>query len=472
MENNRNTGGTVRKGSRKSDPFMSKIRITHLYIVFVVITLIIGGLIIIGAYYSRESIHDMQTFSIEYAEGKDAIDDLMDASDFLTEQARLFVVTGDPARGAAYQNEVRVTKRREKALQKIKSFDASDVLYDSLESALKESNDLMETEYYAMHLAAEGFGLRETEYEEFTGRSVLSRRDEGLSSEQKQKKAADMMFDDAYNTKKNRIIDNVSMSLQHLDEELEARELESYNRTTRISEAEHFMFILILLASLFMFWLTAVMIINPIRLSSSYIMRNEPLPTNGSAEYFTLAEAYNRMLRTVKSNHEKLSYDATHDELTGLYNRKVFEEKRQELENSSTAMIIIDVDRFKEVNDNYGHEVGDRVLKKVGAILLSCFRQEDYVCRIGGDEFAVIMVDMDPSLKHVVENKIESVRAKLKLVPPDDLPPTTLSIGAAFSSDKGLEDNLFKKADKALYYVKEKSRNDYRFYSDINNDKE
>lgn len=465
MLENQKTEIPVRKGTRKSDPIMSRIRISYVFAIFLALLLTVGILIIFGSYYSQKSINEMQTLSVEYAEGKDAISELMNTSDYLTKQARLFVVSGDPENGLAYQQEVKVTKKREKSLQKIKSFDASDKLYASLEKALNESNDLTKTEYYAMHLAAVGFGLKESEYEGFTGDSVLTRGDQALSADEKKKKAVDLMFNDEYESKKNRIAENVSESLAHLDEELEGREIDSYKRTALLSRIEHIMFIVVLLGSLLMLWATAVMVVIPIRESTKYIMDNKPLPTKGSAEYFTLAEAYNRMLKVTKTNHEKLSYDATHDELTGLYNRKTFEEKRQEYANSDIAMIIIDVDHFKEINDGFGHEVGDLVLKKVGSMLLSCFRLEDFVCRIGGDEFAVIMVDMDPSLKQVVNNKIELLRQKLRT--PDDLPDATLSIGVAFSSDEGPEENLFKKADKALYSVKEKSRNGYRFYSDI-----
>ena len=465
MENQKQES-VVRKGARKNDPFMSRIRISYVFALFLILLLIVCALIIVGSYSSQKSLNDMQNLSVEYAEGKDAIRELMDASDFLTREARLFVVSGNPENGHAYEQEVKVTKRRERALQKIKSFDAADKLYASLENALKESNGLTKTEYYAMHLAAVGFGLKEAEYEEFIGESVLTRSDQALSAEEKKEKAVDLVFSKEYESKKERIVTNVSESLAHLDEELEGREIDSYKRANFLNKVEHALFVIVLIASLFMLWATAVMIVIPIKESTKYIMDNKPLPTKGSAEYFTLAEAYNRMLKIAKSDREKLSYDATHDELTGLYNRKVFEDKRLEFADSDTAMIIVDVDHFKEVNDTYGHEAGDIVLKKVGSLLLSSFRLEDYVCRIGGDEFAIIMVDVDSSLKHVVKNKIEMVRKKL--LASDELPNATLSIGVAFSTDEGPEDNLFKKADKALYSVKEKGRDSYRFYSDMN----
>lgn len=464
-EENSLRNDAVMTGSRKDDPFMTKIRITYIFGTFVVLILVVGALLFVGSYGAQQSLEEMQALAVDHARGKDAINDLMEASDFLTEQARAFVSTGDPEYGLAYQKEVKATKRRDKSLQMIKSFNASDNVYASLESALNDSNELTETEYYAMHLAAVGYGLREAEYERFDGNTILSDEDKALSDDEKKEKALTMMYDDAYTEKKGLITDHVRESLDLLDEELEERQLDSYKKATRKSHIEHIMLAILLAGFLVLLFLTAIMIVDPIRKSAMYISRNEPLPTKGSAEYFTLSEAYNRMLRLSKINQEQLSYDATHDELTGLYNRKVFEDKRTELEGTDTAMLIIDIDHFKTVNDTFGHEAGDKVLQKVGSILLSSFRLEDYVCRIGGDEFAILMVQMEPSLKHVVKSKIERVREKLRVI--DEVPPATLSIGAAFSQDEGPEEGLFNKADKALYSVKETGRDNYRFYSDL-----
>ena len=141
------------------------------------------------------------------------------------------------------------------------------------------------------------------------------------------------------------------------------------------------------------------------------------------------------------------------------------EEYRAYVTDETFAMLIIDVDHFKEVNDTYGHEAGDEVLKKVAAALKSSFRLEDCICRIGGDEFAVLMRQMEPTLKSIVREKIDRVQEKMQLR--DDLPRATLSIGVAFTDDEGPEENLFKKADKALYSIKEHGRDGFAFYNEL-----
>ena len=107
--------------------------------------------------------------------------------------------------------------------------------------------------------------------------------------------------------------------------------------------------------------------------------------------------------------------------------------------------------------------MGDAVLKKISSQLSQTFRATDYPCRIGGDEFAVVMTEMNESLKHVVSSKIATVVEGLADTS-DGLPPMTLSIGVAFNDGTLSGDQIFKNADSALYLAKEAGRNGYRFY--------
>ena len=92
------------------------------------------------------------------------------------------------------------------------------------------------------------------------------------------------------------------------------------------------------------------------------------------------------------------------------------------------------------------------------------FRSIDYVCRIGGDEFSVIMVDVTSSLKYTIEDKIKYVSEELAKVE-SEVPAVTLSIGVAFSDQENPGESIFKDADKALHHVKENGRNGYAFYN-------
>ena len=165
------------------------------------------------------------------------------------------------------------------------------------------------------------------------------------------------------------------------------------------------------------------------------------------------------------AGEEHARHEAEHDALTGALNRGSFEKILNIYENGEKpfAMIICDVDIFKHVNDTYGHAVGDEILKKVANLLKTTFRSIDYVCRIGGDEFAVIMVDVNQELSYTISEKITVINNQL-YCPTDDLPAISLSVGVAFTDRANPGESIFKDADKALYRVKQNGKHGCGFY--------
>ena len=160
---------------------------------------------------------------------------------------------------------------------------------------------------------------------------------------------------------------------------------------------------------------------------------------------------------------EKLSYEATHDKLTGLYNRRGYDFLMENLDLETSALLIFDIDRFKAINDSYGHDVGDRILTRVGNAIFENFRSQDYVCRIGGDEMAVIMVHSDPSLASLLDVKIKKINKMLSIKQDDD-PTVKVSVGVAFG-ETGIDlETLFKRADTCLYEVKNGTKKEVSFY--------
>ena len=149
---------------------------------------------------------------------------------------------------------------------------------------------------------------------------------------------------------------------------------------------------------------------------------------------------------------------ADYDPLTGVINRGAFEQLHKALKQRAIpiALMIVDVDKFKGVNDRYGHVIGDKVLQKVAGILKRNFRPQDFVARIGGDEFAVIMTDIGSEQESAVQEKVEKMNRELR-APKDGLPAVSLSVGAALSRN-GFPDDLYQKADSAPYRVKENGR--------------
>lgn len=156
---------------------------------------------------------------------------------------------------------------------------------------------------------------------------------------------------------------------------------------------------------------------------------------------------------------------ALEDPLTGLANRRAFERQlRQSLahafrQSHSVALLLADLDGLKEMNDSLGHASGDVVLQTIADRLRLGVREEDTVCRVGGDEFAVILDNINDiaSVEHIADRILEEVDRPFTL---EGKPiPLALSIGIGlFPEDAGDEKKLFKVADEALYRAKESGR--------------
>lgn len=182
-----------------------------------------------------------------------------------------------------------------------------------------------------------------------------------------------------------------------------------------------------------------------------------PIALTGASELRHIMKTYNLMLEDNKYTRERFGHAASHDPLTGLYNRGAYELILKSVDTDRMGLLLIDIDHFKEFNDNYGHDTGDLVLKRVADIIRYSFRSSDFVCRIGGDEFLVIMPQSDQSMKDFVYTRINSANNVL-LNPSDGLPPVSLSVGAAFSDRQNPKGTIFQDADTALYKIKAAGR--------------
>jgi two-component system cell cycle response regulator len=164
---------------------------------------------------------------------------------------------------------------------------------------------------------------------------------------------------------------------------------------------------------------------------------------------------------------EALRKLATRDQLTGLLNRREYdrimseEEDRARRFGHSLALVVVDIDHFKSINDTHGHEVGDAVLKEVAGRIADSIRTVDRAARIGVEEFALILVQTDePSALRVAQRTIELVSKSPVAAGGTLAIPVTASAGVAIlPSDARTAKELFSVADKALYAAKEGGRN-------------
>lgn len=176
-------------------------------------------------------------------------------------------------------------------------------------------------------------------------------------------------------------------------------------------------------------------------------------------------------ISALKRTEEKLEHLANHDPLTGLANRTLLNDRlarairRLGRSGSRIAVLFLDLDRFKMINDTLGHPVGDELLQKVAARLKSCLRDSDTIGRLGGDEFLVIIEDYHHLID--VENVVEKLRSALSI--PIDINGKLLHAGVSigisiFPEDGETTAELIRNADAALYRAKEAGRNDFCFY--------
>ena len=177
-------------------------------------------------------------------------------------------------------------------------------------------------------------------------------------------------------------------------------------------------------------------------------------------------------LRELESSQDKANYLAYHDALTGLYNRINFEEYLIHaliVANRNTtilAVLFIDLDRFKIINDTLGHDIGDEVLKAVASRLKESLRDSDIISRWGGDEFVVILENLtSPSdTAFIATNIIENIKEPIDIGEHSLI--ITASIGIALYPENGKDTStLVKHADSAMYLAKETGKNNFRYYT-------
>ncbi len=387
-----------------------------------------------------------------------------EGSDYLTEQVRMYAVTMDPSYMEAYFEEKNVNRRRERALEELQEYKTGQEAYRYLQTALDKSNQLTETEIYAMKLISCSQGYDEASLPEEVRSVALRDEDRLLGPQEMVDEARIMVFDLEYQNAKELIMSNTDYFLNSITAWTRGKQSESVATLKTIMIQQRICIVVLFALNALNFILVIMLIVKPLQIYIDCIKEEKMLKITGAYEFKYLALTYNDIYEVNAANEVLLRHKAEHDPLTGVINRGAFEQMRELLKASSEpiAFMIIDVDKFKTVNDGYGHEIGDQILKKVAKQLTDSFRSGDYVARIGGDEFAVIMTSCPRRLQNLIYNKISMVNQILQKQE-NGLPGVSLSVGVAFS-DKGFPEELYSQADRALYKVKENGRCDCGFY--------
>ncbi|MBR0420471.1 MAG: EAL domain-containing protein [Erysipelotrichaceae bacterium] len=399
----------------------------------------------------------MKKASDRYISAQLAASDMVTGSDYLTDRVRCFVVTGELQYLNDFFEEVEVTQRRDHAVEDL------EVLLEgqygsaltALNNALNLSNELVDTEYLAMRLMLETGDYDMSVIPAQIANIKLSDEYQGLSKEEMKEAAQNLVFDNQYMHYKDRIRENVSICTQTLitssSQELEQASARLSLLVTIMTGVTLIFLLIVLCFVIFI----SLQIRRPLTKMVSLMQEHQPIEPKGVEELRFVGYTYNKVLEQNRSTQDKLSYEAAHDALTGLFNRGAYQMLIESIDTTHIALLIVDVDLFKQVNDTYGHAIGDRVLKKVAEILKTSFRSVDIICRYGGDEFVVVMTRVNSSMKQMVLNKVAQANETM-MTPNDDLPPVSLSVGVAFSDRSDPRGDLFADADTALYQAKKK----------------
>ncbi len=426
------------------------IRKTHILMTLFIVA--ISMVLLVASYQTENGYRSMRETTDEYVTQQHNAYELQTASDYLTEQVRSFADTGERQYLDNYFYEADVRRRRDRAVESLEKEFGGTTAYDLLRAALDQSNLLMNREFYSMRLTIDAYGYDPADFPERVRDMALSEHDAALSQKEKGELARAMVFDRVYHSQKESITNNLDNCIKELMEEM-GRKQESTAEEFRIRLIRQRILIIVLIAlALIMAGTTLFLIIRPLLRAVNYIRADRAIPIRGSDEFSFLAENYNQMYETNREQRENLAYSATHDKLTGVFNRRGYDLLIAEKEMKTAALIVLDIDHFKQINDTNGHEVGDRILKKVARSLKEAFRSADHVCRIGGDEFAVLLRDADRIPAEMICRKIEGVNDHLR-IEEGDLPAVSVSAGAAYCSGRYPGD-VFEEADAALYRVK------------------
>ena len=363
----------------------------------------------------------MEAASSRYIASQLAASDMESGSDYLTDRVRCFVVTGEIDYLNDFIEEVEQTRRRDGAVERLSILLAEDdnSAINSLNTALSLSNELVVVENRAMRLMLEAKHYDLSGIPTDIASITLTDAERAMTDEELKDTAQSLVFDNNYMHHKDRIRENVNLCTQALILS-SSQELES--ASARLS-----LLVKIQTAMTIVFFLIVLGIISIIKMQEQ-----EEITPTGVEELRFVTRIYNHILQENRTVREKLSHEASHDALTGLFNRGAYDLLMESTDKRHMALILIDVDYFKSVNDTYGHAVGDRVLKRVADLMRASFRSVDILCRIGGDEFVVVMTRVNSSMSQLVHSKINRMNDLLQH-PKDDLPPVSLSVGVAFS---------------------------------------
>lgn len=434
------------------------IRLNHMNIIMICIGLVLATLMVVSMYSTTDSVKQIVSFTNSFLNNQQTGGMLRDFVGSLSEQAMAFVQSGEVGPAKAYETQLNVINGQLE--QNSPDAFVSAAAGTEFDTAVQAFRGRLQTEQIAMRMAAESMPKPMFEaLPDFLKETELSEEDKALSEETRKGKAIAMLTSESYTGLEETIRDAIDNSHKFSSQEGQKQADTTFTKVQHIMGNQTMLVVLFLVVSVLALLLNRFLIISPIQRSVENLDRREPIPEKGSYEMRHLARVYNDVLKENEEKTEKLTYTASHDALTGVYNRTEFDRYYRQVEKQQNVGIIVaDVDHFKQYNDEYGHDIGDRVLCTAVDAMKRHFRTVDHISRIGGDEFCIIMPRTGQKDAEKICEKIREINKELS-EEGGDLPPVTVSTGVAFWDRPDPDGSLFKDADTVLLELK-KTRDD------------
>ena len=431
--------------------------------ILVVLSLSLSVSLVIITRFAESSYRKIDDLSNGYIQCTQDIQILDETSDYLTSKSREYVAIGNAQAAADYIIEINEKRTREKSLENVNKYFANTEVQTLLENALDSSNRLADKEVYAMRLVGDVYGF--SNLPDAIKTVSIREEDVYLTDDEKKDKAINMVFGDDYSTLKGVIDKDVEDSLQLLISITTERKTEANNNLIGVLIIHEILGIATLLIVLALGVITYILLLIPLKRSIEAINENKRIDVYGSKELNIVVKAYNEMFENNQKQQKALQYEVSHDILTGISNRHEYTSICNRLAKSNVIYIIADVDKFKGINDTFGHAIGDQVLSEVARKLRETFLNHDRVFRVGGDEFIIFVEDVSKERKKELELTLEDINNTFaQRHEYQGFPLVSLSFGVVEKDENMTFEDAYRRADKALYKVKATGGCGFEFY--------
>ena len=354
--------------------------------------------------------------------------------------------------------------------QEIEAAEQYDVDCTTLKEALALSNALAEREIHAFALMSAARGTIQTaphQVQEY----MLPLKERQLSGEEKNRLAERIVHGEEYYAYKNKIYEKLNQFETGVMEQTEERlmaETESISRLLHIQNAfEIFEELTIICLAILLYRQVTVVLRRYIR----SISQDEAITPGGTSELRYLAAVINQYVALQSQRQKELRSIAELDPLTQIPNRRALEDFMSRMfqrKDMHGAFVILDVDDFKRINDNYGHDLGDVALQNLVAQIHECIRVDDFLARFGGDEFVIWMDGIHPGDVEAIKEKIQEVNHRMILVANMTM-LISVSAGVTFCQYGDMYKDALRRADTALYEMKRTGKHGCAVYEELKN---